>query len=163
MRLKCLLMMTLLALLCVACTDAPPLSTLEGKLPIEGVTVYEIDDQILVVLSTDHLFDAARPDHMKPAMYDQISNLAKIILHDHPVKVEIFAYANRNGLADESLALTKRQARTLAAYLWSQGVARQTMVYRGYGQAHPVAKTRSLGSDWVNNRIEVRWWLPSSA
>jgi outer membrane protein OmpA-like peptidoglycan-associated protein len=163
MRLKCLLMMTLLALSCVACNDAPPLSTLEGKLPTEGITAYEVGDQILVVLSTDHLFDLAHPDQINPAMYAEITNLAKIILHDHPVKVEIFAYANRNGLSDESLALTKRQASTLAAYLWSQGVARQTMVYRGYGQAHPVAKTRSLGSDLVNNRIEVRWWLPTSA
>lgn len=161
MQLKSLLMVALLALLGVSCAQRPVLSS--SQLSSDGVLAYQVDDQVLVVLATDRLFKLDKPNQINPAMYDHITRLAESIKYDHPSKVEIHAYANQNSLKDESLRLTQQQARTLAAYLWSQGIDSKVMIYNGFGQDHPVASDNSFSADYTNNRIEVRWLNGSTA
>ncbi len=63
-------------------------------------------------------------------------------------------YSDSAGEAEYNLDLSYRRARAVVEYLASQGVPRERLEYRGYGEVNPVAPNDSPEGRALNRRVE---------
>jgi OmpA-OmpF porin, OOP family len=75
-------------------------------------------------------------------------------LREHPrLTVEVQGHTDSTGSAAYNMALSERRAESVRDYLVSQGVGRQQLSARGYGQTRPVADNKSVAGRAANRRV----------
>lgn len=162
MKFKCSGLVYLFALLLapvgfVCAQSGIGLSGASGKQTSNVFGSYTMHHKHLVVLPTHELFLHDRPTTINPAFYQGITAVADAIRGDQPPFVEVDVYGNGSGLADQAIALTRAQARTVAAYLWSQGLPACQIRHRGRGDVAPLLASGGAAGDYFNARVEIRW------
>lgn len=126
--------------------------------------VLQANHQTLVVIPSADLFHADNPatqtpTKISPKAYALIARLAELIRSEQPTRIEIFAYVGKDvGDSRTAMHVTTERAEHLAAYLWTQGIDSQVLVYRGMGQTGPIASDRTTSGLLFNDRVEVRWY-----
>ena len=125
-----------------------------------GVSTYQDRGRVLLVMYSDRVFSSSHPTQLAPESYVLIDAISRLLNRVQPPKVSIRCFSSNQNLSSrDALVLTQRQARHVAAYLWSQGVPYQSMSYVGGGQRYPVAaNTNNLGV-YSNSRVEIRWQM----
>lgn len=72
------------------------------------------------------------------------------------VKMEIGGYSDNVGRAETNLALSKKRAEAVRAFLVKHGVPADSLTPQGYGDANPVADNSTAGGRFANRRIEFK-------
>jgi outer membrane protein OmpA-like peptidoglycan-associated protein len=72
------------------------------------------------------------------------------------VKMEIGGYSDNVGRAESNLALSKKRAAAVRAYLVKHGVPADSLTAQGYGDASPVADNSTASGRFANRRIEFK-------
>ena len=72
------------------------------------------------------------------------------------VKLEIGGYSDNAGNAASNLALSKKRAEAVRAYLVKQGVPGDVLTAQGYGDVNPVADNSTSSGRFANRRIEFK-------
>lgn len=160
------LMVACLAVMLAGCTTHHEMvASIDAKGSKLGhAQVLQANHQTLVVIPSSDLFHADNPatrtpTKISPKAYALITRLADLIRSEQPTRIEIFAYVGNDvGDAATAMRITTERAEHLAAYLWTQGIDSQVLVYRGMGQSGPIASNRTTSGLLHNNRVEVRWY-----
>ena len=72
------------------------------------------------------------------------------------IRVEVQAHTDSQGELDNNQRLSDRRADSVVQYLESEGVARDRMVSRGYGETSPIAENLTPEGRALNRRVEFR-------
>lgn len=141
---------------------APPatqrtLPQLEAALHAE-----KTDRGLRVKLSADALFGTVR-DAFDLAVDPPLSSLAELIEAMQPREIVVIGHTDASGEDDANLALSKKRAHAVAAWLGAHGPPKHQphFVERGYGRTRPVAPNDNAdGSEnregrQQNRRIEI--------
>jgi outer membrane protein OmpA-like peptidoglycan-associated protein len=72
------------------------------------------------------------------------------------VKMEIGGYSDNVGRAESNVALSKKRAEAVRAYLVKHGVPAESLMAQGYGDANPVADNSTASGRFANRRIEFK-------
>ena len=72
------------------------------------------------------------------------------------VKMEIGGYSDNVGKAQSNLALSKKRAEAVRAYLVKHGVPADALTAQGFGDANPVADNSTASGRFANRRIEFK-------
>ncbi|SAL63737.1 OmpA family protein [Caballeronia telluris] len=72
------------------------------------------------------------------------------------VKMEIGGYSDNVGRAETNLALSKKRAEAVRAFLVKHGVPADSLTPQGYGDANPVADNSTASGRFANRRIEFK-------
>jgi len=73
--------------------------------------------------------------------------------------VDVLAHTDSNGSQEYNYALSNRRARSVEDYLSDQGIARERLSSRGYGELNPIADNATAAGRAMNRRVELRWTL----
>lgn len=78
------------------------------------------------------------------------------VLQQNPKRnVLIEGFADSTGTAAHNQELSERRANAVMVALQDQGVARERITARGYGESHPVAANDSAPNRQLNRRVEI--------
>jgi outer membrane protein OmpA-like peptidoglycan-associated protein len=79
-------------------------------------------------------------------------------LHDHPnFHIEISGHTDATGKPEENLKLSEARAEAVVKYLIDKGlVQRNRMIFKGYGEALPIASNETEEGKAKNRRVELK-------
>jgi len=89
-------------------------------------------------------------DESKPIL----DEVAKILLANPDVKVEIAGHTDSDGEAKSNLILSQHRADTVRKYLIKKGVKAENLKAIGYGEGRPLVKNNSEKNKQINRRVE---------
>jgi outer membrane protein OmpA-like peptidoglycan-associated protein len=70
------------------------------------------------------------------------------------VKLNVGGYSDNVGPASTNLALSKKRAEAVRAFLVKHGVSADALTAQGYGDAHPIADNATASGRFANRRID---------
>ncbi len=106
-------------------------------------------------LQADALFDfdrAVLKDQYKP----ELDAIAQQLVGDTTTQVLVWGFTDTAGPAGYNQGLSERRAEAVADYLESQGVTRDRMSLRGFGETNLAVQTPDGTPNAQNRRVEVR-------
>jgi OOP family OmpA-OmpF porin len=152
-----------------AFADPPPPFRARLDVTIDGLDVDHPELQGLNLASGDaetceHAFQrlmernvinfASGSAAIDPSSRRILDALASVALRCDRFGIEVAGHTDNNGARDMNLALSQRRADAVAAYLASQGVARERLTAHGYGPDRPRADNATAAGQAANRRIE---------
>lgn len=79
---------------------------------------------------------------VQPGSVSELKRLLRLLEENPQLIVEISAHTDARGDADFNLRLSQRRADNIVRYLLSQGIRRDRLIARGYGETQPVNQCR---------------------
>lgn len=89
-----------------------------------------------------------------PSSRQVLDALASVALRCDHFAIEVAGYTDNQGEREMNMELSQRRADAVAAYLASQGVARERLTARGYGPDNARADNATAEGQAANRRIE---------
>ena len=89
-----------------------------------------------------------------------LDRVAGTLLRCGDVGIEVAAYADSDGSAEQNKILTQARAEMVVDYLIDVGVKREQLTAMGYGEDNPIADNATEEGKRANRRIEFAVQLP---
>ncbi len=118
----------------------------------EEATITVTDSRILISERIYFDFDTDTIRSVSLPLLDQVAEVIGRLPATRRIRVD--GYSDSAGEAEYNLDLSYRRARAVVEYLASQGVPRNRLEYRGYGEVNPVAPNDSPEGRALNRRVE---------
>lgn len=109
----------------------------------------------VTALQADVLFEFDRSvvrDEFKP----ELDRIAQVIIADTTTQFLVWGFTDTVGTPEYNQGLSERRAEAVAEYLESQGVSRDRMVTRGFGETNLAVPTPDQTPEPRNRRVEIR-------
>ena len=149
-----------------ACATTPPETTSSGSsassssstasLVQDGVYVGDETIEMLAVDVPDRVFFSYDSYALTSAAQSTLSKQAKWLKANPSVTISVEGHADERGTREYNLALGQRRAESVANYLIANGIKRNRLITKSYGEERPL----SLGSNdsaWSKNRrVEIK-------
>lgn len=106
-------------------------------------------------IQADVLFEFDRAvvrDEFKP----ELDRIAQTMIADTTTQFLVWGFTDTVGTEEYNQGLSERRAEAVAAYLESQGVTRDRMVIRGFGETNLAVETPDETPEPRNRRVEIR-------
>lgn len=135
-------------------------STLYGppQLSAWGVQVIIVGQYVRIVIPSDQILDL-NSDRLNPCGETVMLIVTNYILRCHGLHVVVAGYADNVQPQERSLVITRRQAQSVMAFLYSHGIPIEGLDAMGFGrESNIAANDRALGS-YYNRRIEITFSL----
>jgi outer membrane protein OmpA-like peptidoglycan-associated protein len=88
--------------------------------------------------------------------YEEVLRLAKFLTENPDIRIEISAHTDDVGSNIYNLRLSGKRATSVVDFLAHQGIARERMESRGYGEEHPLLPNTSDENRAANRRVEIK-------
>jgi outer membrane protein OmpA-like peptidoglycan-associated protein len=102
----------------------------------------------------NNIFFISGKAQLTPNSYPELDKLAKFLLDNSSIKVEIAGHTDNVGKKDKNVQLSRWRARAVQLYLVSKGVPVERVTFNGYGDAKPVADNKTPWGKSQNRRVE---------
>lgn len=122
---------------------------------LQIITPVAAETPEVTALQTDALFDFDRyvvKDEFKP----ELDAIARQMVSDTTTQFLVWGHTDTAGPASYNQGLSERRAEAVADYLESQGVTRDRLVIRGFGETQLAVPTPDNTPNAQNRRVEVR-------
>ncbi|AWV97256.1 OmpA family protein [Arcticibacterium luteifluviistationis] len=116
----------------------------------------KIDKEKIEVLSNIY-FDEAKWD-LKPESLVELSKLSELIWRNPKLKVEISGHTDDVGTAESNQALSQKRAQSVVDYLIKEGLSKDNVTAKGYGETKPRESNNDEAGRSQNRRIELRFY-----
>ena len=93
---------------------------------------------------------------LQPAAYVELDSIAKILVANPNLRVEIGGHTDEGGSPADNMHLSNLRAEAVRNYLVAKGVPFQQMVARGYGDSMPRTPDTTPRGRAANRRVEIR-------
>jgi len=127
---------------------------LRAELEGTGVSVTRIGDNITLNMPGNVTFATDSSD-LSSAFFGVLSSVGKVLDEYEQTVVEVAGHTDSTGSETYNQSLSERRARSVTAYLSSQGVISQRLITVGMGEARPVADNGSSAGRQANRRVEI--------
>ena len=91
---------------------------------------------------------------LNPKSFPELDKLAKFLLENPNIKVEIAGHTDNVGKPDKNMQLSRWRARSVEQYLEGKGVPGDQVTFNGYGHTKPVASNSTPKGKALNRRVE---------
>ena len=93
---------------------------------------------------------------LKKESVSELNNLAKLLIENGEIKIEIGGYTDSTGTDEYNLKLSEKRALSVVDYLIQVGIASARLKYKGYGNQSPVGDNVTSEGRKLNRRTEVK-------
>lgn len=122
---------------------------------IEGIEVERTaEDAINVRLRNDVLFDV-NSAALRAESRTTLRELADVMERYPDQTIRVEGHADSTGADDHNQRLSERRAQSVADYLVTQGVARNSIRSIGYGETRPRDTNATAAGRQMNRRVEI--------
>jgi outer membrane protein OmpA-like peptidoglycan-associated protein len=108
----------------------------------------------LIVSMSDVLFDTGKYS-LKPGAREKLAKVAGILLAYPSLNIEVGGYTDNVGSDDMNQTLSENRAGSVRDYLVQEGVLKQAVSARGFGNSLPVATNDNSSGRQQNRRVEL--------
>jgi outer membrane protein OmpA-like peptidoglycan-associated protein len=102
----------------------------------------------------DVLFDTGKYS-LKPGAREKLAKIAEILRAYPGLKIEVDGYTDSVGEDHMNQKLAENRAGSVRDYLVQQGVERDSVTSRGFGNSTPVASNDNSAGRQQNRRVEL--------
>ncbi|MDX2189079.1 MAG: OmpA family protein [Bacteroidota bacterium] len=102
----------------------------------------------------NNIFFISGKAQLTPASYPELDKLAKFLLENPSLRVEIAGHTDNVGKKDKNLQLSRWRARAVELYIEAKGVPTTQVSFNGYGDTKPVAPNKTPWGKSQNRRVE---------
>jgi outer membrane protein OmpA-like peptidoglycan-associated protein len=127
---------------------------LRAELEGTGVSVTRIGDNITLNMPGNVTFATDSSD-LSPAFFDVLNSVGKVLAEFEQTVVEVAGHTDSTGSNEYNQSLSERRARSVAAYLQSQGVIPGRLITVGMGETRPVSDNNTPSGRQLNRRVEI--------
>lgn len=120
-----------------------------------GVDVVQVGNQLKIVLGVDCFFRHQSATQINSAEVPTLNCVAQLLRTYGDASIKVIGHTDNVGPDAVKFARSLQQAKTIVAYLWSQGVPLENMTAIGLGDTHPVSSNKTLAGSTENRRIEI--------
>jgi outer membrane protein OmpA-like peptidoglycan-associated protein len=128
-----------------------------GTNPLDANDDLEKEEKIKGAVGTEIILEgivfASGSSTIKPESKVTLDKVAKTMLDNPEIEVEIQGHTDSVGKHDANVRLSQARAESVAKYLVSKGVAAARMVSKGIGPDRPVASNDTVEGRQLNRRI----------
>ncbi|MFK7927259.1 MAG: OmpA family protein [Myxococcota bacterium] len=134
-----------------------PVTVVEGetvsiKLDLEKAKV--VIDGTKIDLRDSVYFNLGK-DSIKPVSYGLLDEVAEtLVAHPELTKIRVEGHTDSRGSASSNLALSKRRAASVMAYLVGKGVSADRLESEGFGETKPVKQGNNEAAWSANRRVD---------
>ena len=93
---------------------------------------------------------------LRESSYDALNDLLSAMQTNKAMRVEIAGHTDNRASAEYNKDLSQRRAESVKAYLVENGIAKDRIRAKGYGESEPVASNDTEEGRQKNRRVEVR-------
>jgi len=93
---------------------------------------------------------------IKPQFMKKIEEFAEFLKQNPAYKAEIQGYTDSKGSAEYNQKLSERRAKAVYEVLIKQGISKDRLSYKGYGEANPVASNDTPDGKAQNRRVVAK-------
>jgi outer membrane protein OmpA-like peptidoglycan-associated protein len=90
-----------------------------------------------------------------PEYRSELNDVAEFFRHNSSARVEIAGYTDDTGPEDYNYFLSQARAQAVANYLKNQGVNKEHIVAKGYGEKKPIDSNSTSAGKARNRRVEI--------
>jgi len=90
------------------------------------------------------------------ASYIELTNLYELLKENPEIKVEISGHTDNVGSDTYNQKLSENRAKAVVDYIVKLGISQSNLVYKGYGEAQPVAPNDTEEGKALNRRTEFK-------
>ncbi len=112
-----------------------------------------------LVLSGDTNFESNKAK-LLPSAYEALKDVVATMKQHKDYKWEIGGFTDAVGSESSNLKLSKLRAQSIVDYLVSQGVSRNNLQIKGYGESNPIASNDNAEGRSMNRRVEIKLLTP---
>lgn len=123
--------------------------SIEKKILLEPFTIGE------VITRGDINFDFNSYE-IKEESFDILNDLIDLIRDNSEIVLEIGGHTDSIGEKDRNLELSLNRAKSVYRYFIENGVSKENLVFKGYGEQHPLTSGNKEEDSQRNRRIEFR-------
>ncbi|TDJ47596.1 MAG: cell envelope biogenesis protein OmpA [Gammaproteobacteria bacterium] len=127
---------------------------LRRQLEGTGVSITRIGDNITLNMPGNVTFGFDSQD-ISAHFYPVLDSVSIVLAEFDRTFVEVAGHTDSSGSTEYNLALSRRRAASVAAYLQSRHVSGQRLITVGAGEAHPVASNGIAAGQALNRRVEL--------
>jgi len=127
---------------------------LRAELEGTGVSVTRNGNNITLNMPGNVTF-ATNSSDLSPAFFNVLNSVGKVLAEYEQTVVEVAGHTDSTGSDAYNQGLSERRARSVTAYLSSQGVIEQRLITLGMGETRPVADNSSAAGRQANRRVEI--------
>jgi OOP family OmpA-OmpF porin len=110
------------------------------------------DNKIAISEKIQFAYDKA---DILPASFGLLDEIAAVIAkHPHIKRIRIEGHASSDGEATHNMKLSEARANSVMAYLTKKGIAKGTLLARGFGVTKPIADNNTEDGREKNRRVE---------
>lgn len=120
-----------------------------------GVQVVSVGDTLKIILSVDRFFKFPTDTRIIASNYATIDNIVTLLCTYGNQRILITGHTDNVGADEAKLERSWGQAKTIAGYLWSDGVRLGNLYTAGCGDTEPVASNTTVRGSAYNRRIEI--------
>lgn len=129
---------------------------MELRQQLEGTGVSVIrDGDNLVLNMPGNLTFAVNNDTVAPNFYEVLNSVGLVLKKYEKTAIEIAGHTDSTGTNQLNQSLSERRARSVGAYLQSQGIPNVRIQTVGFGESRPIADNTSSGGRAANRRVEL--------
>lgn len=143
--------------------------TTEGKTPapeelIQDVTNVTLDTTIVLeqlvlekAIVLENIYYDLDKAEIRPDAAEELNKLVKILEDNPSIKIELSSHTDDRASDAYNLDLSQRRAESAVEYLVSQGIDRERMVARGYGESQLIIENATTEEEHqINRRTEFK-------
>lgn len=127
---------------------------LRQRLMGTGVQIREEGNSIQLIMASDVTF-ATDSANIRSDFYPVLDSVALVIKKYNRTSIIISGYTDSTGSAEHNQILSEQRAKSVSAYLASQGVRRNRLFARGFGARYPIASNQSVSGRAMNRRVVI--------
>jgi outer membrane protein OmpA-like peptidoglycan-associated protein len=91
---------------------------------------------------------------LRPEAHSVLMEGVKLLKDNPDIRVEVMGFTDDVGSEDYNLGLSERRAEAVVEFLVSEGISRNRLETRGYGESHPIASNDTEEGRAQNRRVE---------
>lgn len=126
-----------------------------ANLEKQGVLVAQTGNRLKIVLGVDNFFRFPTSTQLINNRSQTLAQIAQLLRNYGPQLIIVSGHTDNVGSDQAKLKRSYDQAKTIAAYLWSQGIPLRNMVVVGCADTEPVGSNHIMDGAAANRRIEI--------
>ena len=124
-------------------------------------TAYNIDIPLqaieanAAIVLKNIFFDLAKYE-LKPESQIELDKVVQLMKDNPTVKIQINGHTDNSGKAADNIRLSENRAKSVTAYLVTNGINAGRLSFKGYGDTQPVANNSTTEGRAQNRRTELK-------
>jgi outer membrane protein OmpA-like peptidoglycan-associated protein len=107
------------------------------------------------VMVLKNIFFDTRKFELKPESITELEKVAALLAENPKLVIQIGGHTDNTGAVKDNLLLSNNRAKAVVSYLLQKGIARQRLLFKGFGAAKPLADNKTETGRAQNRRTEL--------